>query len=152
MAVRASTLVLSNNILKRGKRDKVDISPMKLQKLLYYACVMYAKKTGDLPISERFEVWQSGPVLTSVHSAFEPFEARPIPHYCPNAKGEAKVVTEDRNPVLRSCLDYVWCKMKGYSAMDLAERSRQKGSGWYAAFQRYEEEISVEDMINDETM
>ncbi len=151
MAVKASALVLSNNILRRGKREKIDISPMKLQKLLYYVCVMYAKKTGELPISERFEVWQSGPVLASVNSAFEPFGAKPITNYCPNAKREAKVVNEERNPIIRSCLDYVWRKMKGYSAIDLAECSRQKGSGWYIAFQRYENEISVEDMINDET-
>ncbi len=69
--MKASALVLSNNVLYRGRRDKVKISPMKLQKLLYYVCVMYAKRTGVLPISEHFEVWKSGPVLPSVHSEYD---------------------------------------------------------------------------------
>ncbi len=152
MIAKASALALSNNILQRGIRDRVKINPMKLQKLLYYVCVMYAKNTGSLPISERFEVWKSGPVLVSVYSEFEPFRSKPITSYSLNVIGEAKTVAESLNPIIRSCLDYVWRKMKGYSAMDLAERSCKKGSGWYSAYQQYKDEIRNFEKINFRSM
>ncbi len=150
--MRASAVVLSNNILQRGKQDNVEISPMKLQKLLYYVCVMYAKRTGKLPISEHFEVWKYGPVLASVYSEFRPFGAKPITSYSLNAKGKANIVDESCNPILRDCLDCVWRKMKDYSAIDLSERTHKKGSGWYSAYQKYKDAISTEEMINDESL
>jgi len=59
---------------------------------------MYAKKTGELPISEYFEVWKTGPVLTSVYSEYKLFRAKPITNFSFNAKGIANVVNESRNP------------------------------------------------------
>lgn len=150
--MRASATVLSNNILMRGKMDDIKITPMKLQKLLYYICVMYVKETGHLPISEHFEVWQYGPVLASVYAEFKPFGASPITKYALNAKGKARIVDESCNPVLSSCIEYVWNKFKKTSAVDLSRRTHQKGSGWYAAFQRNDDAIKTEDMKNDTTL
>ena len=56
----------------------VEITPMKLQKILYYVCVKYVKETGIFPIYERFEVWKYGPVIPSVYSEFKTFGASPI--------------------------------------------------------------------------
>jgi len=148
----ASAVVLSNNLLFRAERDNIPISPMKLQKLLYYVCVKYAKETGTLPISEQFEVWETGPVLASVHSAFQPFGSRPISACAANAKGQTKVVDEECNPILSRCLDYIWAKMKDYSTMTLAKRTHQKGSGWYSAYQEGQETIRLDEMIADTSL
>lgn len=150
--MRVSAVVLSNNILQRGKRDNVEIPLMKLHRLLYYVCVRYAKKTKELPISEHFEVWKYGPVLPSVYSEFEPFRAQPITNYAFNAKGIATIVDESCNPIFKDCLDYVWAKFKSKSGIELSELTHQKGSGWYSAFQRYSDTISTKEMINDRTL
>lgn len=150
--MKAVATVLSNNILMRGKQDHIKITPMKLQKLLYYVCVKFVQETGKLPISEKFEVWDYGPVVPSVYSEFKPFGSSPIKDYARNAKKVAKIVDEDANPVLSSCIDYTWKKFKNLSGVELSKRTHRKGSGWYAAYQRYDEEISVEDMQNDTTV
>ena len=150
--MRASATVLCNNILFRAKKEKISVTPMKLQKLLYYVCVKYVKETGHLPISEHFEVWKYGPVLATVYAEFKPFGSSPIKEYAVNAKGKSRMVDEDCNPLLSSCIDYVWRKLKSYSAVELSQRTHQKGSGWYAAFQRDQDAISTEDMKNDTTL
>lgn len=150
--MRAAATTLSNNILIRAKKENVDVSPMKLQKLLYYVCVKYAQKTGNLPISEQFEVWKYGPVLSSVYAEFKPFGAKKIESYALNAKSRAMIVNETMNPTLKSCIDYVWNKLKGYSAVELSERTHQKGSGWYTAFQQNRTIITTEDMVHDSTI
>lgn len=150
--MRASAIALSNNILKRGRADNVRITPMKLQKLLYYVCVKYAKETGELPIYERFDVWKYGPVLTSIYAEFKPYGSSAITSFATNAKGRAVAVDESVNPLLKKCLDYVWKKLGRYSAIELSERTHRKGSGWYAAYQEDRPFIEKEDMINDTSL
>lgn len=67
-----STLI-ANNVLSRAFAKKAYISPMKLQKILYFVAAEYQKKAGQSLFSERFETWQYGPVLRSVYSEFHPF-------------------------------------------------------------------------------
>lgn len=150
--MRAAATVLSNNILVRAKREQIPITPMKLQKLLYYVCVKYVQETGGLPISEHFEVWKYGPVVASVYAEFKPFGSSPIKGFALNAKGKAKMVDEDFNPKLRDCLEYVWHKFKNLSGIELSQRTHQKGSGWYSAYQDDKEAISTENMKNDTTI
>lgn len=63
---------LCNNILARAFRDNIKVTPMKLQKLLYYVCVLYIQKRGICPIEERFEVWKYGSVVPSMYAMFKP--------------------------------------------------------------------------------
>lgn len=150
--MKAIATILSNNILVRGRREHVPITPMKLQKLLYYICVKYVKTGGEYPLSELFEVWQYGPVIPSVYSEFKPFRANPITTLAKDAKGGARVVDEDANPNLTDCINYVWSRYKNLSGIELAKMTHQPGSGWYAAFQGYRETIGVEEMRNDTTI
>lgn len=150
--MKAVATVLSNNILVRGKREGVKITPMKLQKLLYYVCVKYVKETGEIPISEPFEVWRYGPVVPSVYSEFKPYRANPIKALAKNAAGKSNVVDESANPLLADCINYVWGRLKHFTGIELAERTHLKGSGWYAAYQRDDEVITLEDMKHDATI
>lgn len=150
--MRAAATVLSNNILVRAQEEKIDITPMKLQKLLYYVCVKYAKETGNSPISEHFEVWKYGPVVATVYAEFKPFGSKTITKFSQNAMGKSKMVDEDANPILKKCLDYVWNKFKRLSGIELSERTHKRESGWYAAYQKNHTAISTEEMRNDETL
>lgn len=150
--MKASAQNLCNNVLMRAHKEKIQVTPMKLQKLLYYICVMYVKETGSFPILERFEVWKYGPVIPSVYTEFKPFGSAPIDGFALNAKGKAMIIDEDVNPVIKKCINYIWNKYKHYSGIELAEKTHQKGSGWYSAFQEKREIISTEEMLNDTTV
>lgn len=147
-----SALSLCNNILERAHKEKIEVSPMKLQKLLYYICVKYVKEVGELPIMERFEVWKYGPVVSSVYYVFKPFGASPIKGYYRNVKGDIRIVDEENNSTIKYCIDFVWDKFKRTGAIDLAKRTHERGSGWYSAFQKKNDTISIEEMKNDDTI
>lgn len=150
--MRATALVLCNNILHRAKKEKIPVTPMKLQKLLYYVCVKYMQETRKYPLAEPFEVWKYGPVLPSVYAEFSPYGSSKITDFARNGMKKAKMVDEKANPVLYGALEYVWHKLKGYTGVELSERTHQKGSGWYAAYQRNEEVIQEEDILHDTTL
>lgn len=150
--MRATALVLSNNILYRAKNEKVPVTPMKLQKLLYYVCVKYMKDTNEYLLSETFEVWKYGPVIPSVYAEFKPYGSSKIKDFTRNAKGKAKMIDEDEYPALHGAIEYVWHTLKGFSGIELSERTHKKGSGWYAAYQRDDTVISEDDIRNDTTI
>ena len=50
-------LIISNNILSIAYKENIKITPMKLQKLLYFVYRDYLKETNEPLFSERLEVW-----------------------------------------------------------------------------------------------
>ncbi len=150
--MKASVQSLCNNILSRAHKEKINVTPMKLQKLLYYVCVKYVKETGISPIHEKFEVWKYGPVVPSVYFEFKPFGSLPIKGFSYNAKKKSMMIDENANPMLKLCINYVWEKFKTYDGVDLAKRTHQEGSGWRTAYLSGKEIISTEEMKNDETL
>lgn len=147
--MKAIATNLCNNILLRGKKDDVAISPMKLQKLMYYVCRDYVKETGEMPIDEWFEVWQYGPVLSSVYNEFKVFGAKPITSFAKDATGKSYSVNEDANPVLSGIIDVVWAKYKRLSGIDLSKKTHKQESGWYRAYMDHRSQITLEDMQHD---
>ena len=150
--MKAVATVLSNNLLIRARQENIKVTPMKLQKLLYYVCVKYVKETGEMPVSEPFEVWQYGPVIPSVYHEFKSFRAAGINKFARDAKGEASVVDEDSSSILTDCINFVWSRLKHFTGIELGQRTHQKGSGWYKAYQRDDEIITLEDMKGDTTI
>lgn len=147
--MKAIATNLCNNILLRGKSENVAISPMKLQKLMYYVCRDYVKETGEMPIDERFEVWQYGPVLPSVYSEFKAFGSNPITSFAKDAAGKSYRVDEDANPLLARTIDIVWAKYKRLSGIELSKKTHKPESGWYRAYMESRNQISLEDMHDD---
>lgn len=47
------------------------LTPLKLQKILYYVATAYLKKHGELLFSESFRKWQYGPVVKEVYFEFK---------------------------------------------------------------------------------
>lgn len=150
--MKATAQNLSNNILYRAKKEHIDVSPMKLQKLLYYVCVKYVKETGVYPIFEYFEPWPYGPVIPSIYFEFKDYGPSPIRTYSKDSKGNSRMVDEDSSPTLRYCIDYIWAKFKSYTGIDLSRRTHQRGSGWYSAYQRNAPIITAEEMRQDGTI
>lgn len=147
--MKASPTVLCNNILMRGMKDRVKITPMKLQKLMYFVCRDYTKMYCISPISESFQVWQYGPVLPSIYSEFRAFGANPITEYARDALGNAFIVSEKDNPELAMIIDDVWKKYHAKTGIELSRITHRAQSGWYRAYSRGRYYITQEDMQLD---
>lgn len=78
MAYPASSI--ANEILKRTRNHNIDdVTPMKLQKLVYFAHGWWLGVTGKPLIAEQVEAWQYGPVVPSLYEATKEFGNQPIP-------------------------------------------------------------------------
>lgn len=146
-----SVQALANSILKRAFEERERITPMKLQKLLYFVYRDYLQTTGEPLFTEQFETWQYGPVLPSVYDEFKCYESNNIKKFARDAKGNVFVVDEDTPSELSKSIDKIWKKYRGYSGIELSEITHEDGSAWSKAFDAKKSVLDIEDIKNDRT-
>lgn len=146
-----SSTMIANNILSRAFAEDIAITPMKLQKILYFAASEYRKRSGKRLLAEPFQTWAFGPVLYSVYDEFRPFSKTRINRYAKDARNEAFVIDEQADDVLRHTLEQVWAATKYKNAVQLSELTHVEGSAWDRAFQENEPVLDDDDVAADQT-
>lgn len=91
--------LVANSILIRAFRDKIPVSPMKLQKLLFFVTCLYQRNTSVRLLTESFQPWKYGPVVRSVYDEFKGSAAVPSPVM--RATPKATHTRRTRIPTLR---------------------------------------------------
>ncbi|RKD73647.1 putative phage-associated protein [Sinobaca qinghaiensis] len=117
-----NALSVANYFLSKGanggKRD-TQVSPLKLQKLLYYAQAWNSAIKGDSMFNEEIEAWVHGPVVSDVYKHFRDYGYQPINEF--NPKEIKKIKSEHRE-----LLDAVWNAYGHYDAKELEEMTHQE--------------------------
>lgn len=142
-----SSVYVANNILKKGLENDVDVTPLKLQKLVYFVYKAYLKKTGRELFSEPFETWTHGPVAPSIYVEFNSYGDRPIKSFASDSQGRCYIVTE--TGCFKECLDKVWDEYSEYSGTSLSEFTHQKGMAWTKAKEKGQRYLDVGDIKNE---
>ena len=81
-------LWLANNFIIWGQENGVDISPLKMQKLMYLYYARYLHLWNEVPFSDCFEKWPKGPVLRDVYEALKIFGGSTIPGTLTDLRGK----------------------------------------------------------------
>lgn len=123
------------------------LTPLKLQKILYYLATTYFQKFERRLFVEDFQKWQYGPVVKEVYYEFKPFGIRHIAK--PKAvlernpgsglsftrkEFDPKVLESDRD--FTDIADAVINKFVKWNAFDLVERTHEEN-----AWKNFESEI-----------
>src|SRR5262245_56745225 len=69
---------VANFFLEKGFKEEIPISPMKVQKLVYFGHGWSLGLTGDPFIEEVIEAWPYGPVIKSLYHEFKGYGNGPI--------------------------------------------------------------------------
>lgn len=145
-----TALNVGNNLLLRAFEENIDITPMKLQKLLYLVYKQYYKATKCPLFGERFEVWKYGPVVRSVYDEFKYKGSNRIDSYSKEADGSVLIGNEDSSNEFREALDYVWSRYKNYDGIRLSEMTHKKDTAWYKAAKQKVPFLSDDDILCEE--
>jgi uncharacterized phage-associated protein len=126
---------VANHILWRANKDADDISPMKLQKILYFLHGWYLAITGQRLVDEGFMRWQYGPVVPSVYRELRHYGAMPIDDYIKQYDENTGqflpfFVNTNALPQFNDVLERVWQQYRGFSAIQLSSMTHQAGSPW----------------------
>ena len=141
--------------LAEAKGEK--LSPMKVQKLVYYAHGWCLALTDQPLINEQIEAWKFGPVIPSLYRALRHYGnapiTAPVSHWVPQGRSREKGETEYREVIpcvddrpedaaeTRKLLDRVWEIYGKYSAVQLSNATHEEGTPWHQVFEEYQGEI-----------
>lgn len=93
------------------REEEYEITPLKLQKILYYCQGFSYLWDNQKLFEEDFEAWEYGPVNREVYYEFRKYGQSIIPKY----EGEDYT----KNTESKDTIEAVWNNFKRYSAFDL---------------------------------
>lgn len=144
----ASVQAICNTFLLKSFTESVHvpITPMKLQKLIYFAYRGYLQKTGHKAFNDAIQTWKYGPVVQSVYDEFKSFGAEPITRFARDAQDKVYVVSDN---ALKESIEQVWNRYKCFSGIDLSKMTHQDGTAWSKAFMSHRPYLDDEDIKNE---
>lgn len=138
------TGAIANYVLDLGDRDALEVSPMKLQKILYYAHGWHLALADNPLLDEQVEAWKWGPVIPSVYHQFKQFGEKAILGEraervsVVNVGGKTRI--QIRVPSLDACdgdvshakaiTGGVWNTYRKFDAITLSQMTHRPGSPW----------------------
>lgn len=135
-----SAKAIANYFLAKAREANRELTPMKLQKLVYFAQGWHLAVRNESLIDEQVEAWPYGPVIPTLYREFREFGDRPITFEAtdcvPNGRGGLRFVrpsVDDQPHVAeftKLFLDRIWDVYGAYSAIQLSNMTHKSGSPW----------------------
>ena len=144
-----TALDVANTFLAKAKKEKIDISPMKLQKLIYILYKNYLNETQKKLFPDKFEVWKYGPVISDVYQAFKKYRSNRITDFYLNNDGSYNTV-ESENNSFKKIFDKVWDKYCRIDGIYLSQLTHQKNTAWSKADERNDPFLDDHDIFEEE--
>jgi uncharacterized phage-associated protein len=133
-----SAAAVANEFLHLAHRDGKRISPLKMQKLVYFAHGWYLAITGRPLLAEPIQAWKYGPVIPSLYREFKEFGDSPIQFPAlafRQGKGMTTARLDDEGDpqeveLPRRVIQRVWQQYGKFSASQLSSFTHNEGSPW----------------------
>lgn len=127
-------LAIANAFIDIGRRNNAnDLTPMKLQKLVYFAHGWHLGAIHKPLINEQVEAWRYGPVVRSIYDAAKSYGNRPVTNYLehPFYLPQIDLV---QTPDISSLLNWVWSQYGRFDGAQLSNMTHEVGSPWHKIY------------------
>jgi len=152
---------VANFLLDLARAQGEQLTPMKLQKLVYYAHGWCLALTGKPLINEVVQAWSFGPVVRSLYEEFREFGANPITRPAmeavyldeSNVKYGCPSLDDKKGPDVdfaKSLLKRIWEVYGRYSGVQLSNMTHAPGTAWNRVYKLYNENIPKNATIPDD--
>lgn len=146
---------LANILLNEADHQKIDITNIALQKLLYFCHGIYLMKTGTSLISGYFEAWQYGPVHPVVDRSFRSAGSDPIRFRAKRrdiSTGVEHEIPEPSDADVHRLIRQILSSYGQMSAGRLVEVSHARGAPWDVIVEKSKRDIAFGLRIPDDVI
>jgi uncharacterized phage-associated protein len=157
---------IANYFLDLAEAKGERLTPMKLQKLVYYAHGWHLAITGKALLDEVIQAWSFGPVVETLYQAFRDFGADPITEKAKDMdstpiagtmRWKFKIHTpsiddyaSEDNEFTKSLLNKIWTIYGRYTAIQLSNMTHAPGTPWEKVYRQHNGSIPKHAVIPDE--
>ncbi len=128
---------VANYFLDLAAKNNTSITPMKLQKLIFFAHGWHLALAGEPLIADQVEAWQFGPVVPSIYHEFKHERSGAITCKATELDLENFELVELSVPecdeTARKVMDRIWEIYGGLSAKRLSDLTHLPGTPWDSA-------------------
>lgn len=133
-----SAYAVANAFIQRAEQGLIpNLSPMKLQKLIFFAQAWHLRGTNGVPIlDDHFARWQYGPVIPALYHEFKAYGFMPITRKATTLamNGNGFSMTVPNIPLQDestwSLIDAIIARYGPYDAQTLSNMTHVPGSAW----------------------
>lgn len=137
---------LANTLLDWADARGTEITPLKMQKLLYFMHADYLVKTGSPLVKEVFEAWSYGPVIPSVYDQFKQFSRKKITSrastFDPRTR-QTKTPTLELAPEVHAELAEIFALYVDVEAGLLSSLSHRSDGPWDQALKKFDDHRNI---------
>ena len=137
------TLAVANFLLELAQTKGVgDITPMKLQKLVYYANGWNLGATDEPLIHEQVEAWRYGPVIETIYCAAKQYGNQPITAPLRNntavafGDSDCPELTKSDKDAVRPLLNWILEQYGDLTGIQLSNLTHREEEPWYKIYQQ----------------
>lgn len=150
-----SAIQVGNALIDEAKRNDERISPMKLQKLAYYAHGWHLAIVNDPLIDEGVEAWKYGPVVKSLYHEFKDLrkgeiDRRGMTFQFVDHRFVSDEPTFGPDDDAYPLVEQIWKVYGKYTAVQLSNATHAEGTPWREVFDRFKRDIPPNVKIPDE--
>ncbi len=133
-----SAAAVANRFLRLAWQDDKEITPLKMQKLVYFAHGWHLALFERPLLAETVQAWQFGPVIGSLYRIFRHFGAKPIRSLASvvtqygllPAELDREASSEEEIQRAEAVIDRVWEQYGKFSASRLTTLTHSPDSPW----------------------
>ena len=144
-----SSKEVANWYLDTGDTQNSLITPMKLNKLVYFAHGWYLGYTNEPLIEDTIEAWDYGPVIPELYHEFKHWGSSPIKDRARSWKGIKRIIPRIKNSEIDPFFRKIWQVYKNYSAIGLSRLTHCEGTPWWTTYHEKREEVISNSLIRD---
>lgn len=156
---------IANFFLGLAETDNTSLTPMKLQKLVYYAHGWHLGLTGRPLLNEAIQAWSFGPVIMSLYKEFADFGADPITRKATERERVSGMVLlndlnlhepsiddyeSDDKEFVKNLLKRIWRVYGSFTSVQLSNLTHATGTPWDQINRMYNGNIPKYATIPDE--
>ena len=128
--MKYSAIAIANAFIEKANYGKLhNLTPMKLQKLMFFSQTWYLKSYQTPLFDGYFERWQYGPVLPEIYHEFKKFGASSISSLGLDMWNELQAVDPNDKQVTEF-LEQIINVCGGYSGTQLSWMTHQPETAW----------------------
>ena len=142
-----SALAVANAFLELARKEKATITPLKMQKLLYFAQGWSLKLRDRALFEDAVVAWRHGPVIPIVYQAFRSRGSGSITEPITHTPYWQEPVRNDIDGESLELIKQVWDAYKHLSAIEISTLSHENGHPWEAIKQEYGDDLEEKNPI-----
>ena len=150
MVPKYESYKVSNTIISFAFDDRISVTPLKMQKLIYLAYGHMIAHENTRLTNEYFEAWVYGPVIRPLYNILKQFEGKPIDnYYFPEEKSKPWFMEDNKIKDKKDSgfLRFVYDAYKGFTAGQLVEITHLPGGAWHRTIKDHGVNAQIDDKL-----